>query len=205
MSAAVAISRTNANRGRPRSPAADTAIRDATFRLLTEHGFSGTTMTAIAKSAGVSSATLYRRYSCLNDVVIDALSHQVRDHRMPDLGDLSSDLRAWLKQLVSRLTHPRGARLIAALLDEAARNPDIAEALYNNVSAPLRRDVALMFERAIERGEMRADVDIELAIDLAVGPIYLRRLESVRPIDHDLYNRLADMVLAAIGTNQEHS
>lgn len=201
----VATAETAGLRGRPRSRAADRAILDATMRLLGEGGFAGTTMTAIARSAGVSTATLYRRYSSRESVVIDALSRQIEHHRMPDTGALDSDLRAWLRFLIKRLTHPSGARLVAALLDESTRNSEMAIALYEHVSRPLRDDVSAMFERAIDRGEMRSDVDLELAIDLAIGPIYLRRLESVRSVDAGLADRLTDMVLGAVATQPSDS
>ena len=185
-------------RGRPRSEAADNAIITSTLRLLVTQGLAGTTMAGIARDAGVSTATLYRRYATRNDVVIAALTSDAQTQTFPDTGSLEGDLRGYLRALSDRLTDERGARILTALLDESSRDESLAEALYTNVSVPGRRGVAIMFERAIERGEMRADIDIELAVDLAVGPLYHRRLEPMRPIDPALPDRLCDLVLLAV-------
>ncbi len=186
------------SRGRPRSRDADRKILDATISLLIQSGFAGTTMAAIARSAGVSTATLYRRYGNLTEVVIASLAARSERQSVPDTGSLADDLRKFLGALCQHLSNPENTRLLTALLDEAARNPQLAQALYDSVSAPSRVNIATMFERAIARGEINPEVDLELVIDLAVGPIYLRRLENVRPIEHDLADRLTALVLAAL-------
>jgi len=131
--------------------------------------------------------------------VIAALASHVESHPVPDTGSLEEDLRSYLQDLAERLSNELGTRLLPALLDEARRNPGLAAALDEHVSSPARREVFSMFERAIERGEMRPDLDLELIVDMTAGPLYLRRLEPIRPIDDGLPGRIADLVLAAIG------
>ncbi|MEP1123187.1 MAG: TetR/AcrR family transcriptional regulator [Ilumatobacter sp.] len=196
---------TEHSRGRPRSEAADQAILTATLRSLASVGFAGTTMSGIAREAGVSTATLYRRYDGIIAVVIDALASQSPDRPVPDTGSLRHDLALYLDRLTAFLASRRGGSLLSALLDEAGRNPELADALYVNISRPARDHLATVFLRAIERGEARGDLDVDLAIDMAVGPLYVRRLEAVRPFEPDLPVRLAHMVAAAVQSERPDS
>lgn len=184
--------------GRPRSGAADSAIVAATLESLISVGFGGTTMAGIARDAGVSTATLYRRHDGLVDTVIAALASHTSKTPVPDTGDLGDDLAIYLEQLRRRLRSKRGGSLLSALLDEAGRNPELATALYDTISRPARQGLATMFERAMVRGQMRDDVDVELASDLAVGPLYLRRLEAARPLSSELPRQVADLVVRAV-------
>ena len=182
--------------GRPRSAEADRAIHRALMKSLIDHGFAGTSMTGIAKSAGVSSATVYRRYNNLDDLIIGALAQQVEIYQVPDTGSLETDLRAYLRDLNGELSQGLG-RLLPALIEEASRNKTLADAMDEHVSGPGRRDLIAMFERAIERGEMRPDIDLELAVDLASGPLYIRCLGRVLPLTDKVADQLADLILAA--------
>ena len=170
--------------------------------LLSERGFAGLTMLALAKEAGVSMATLGARYEDRDAAVVGALHLLVQRLDVPAKGTLDTELRAWLGVLNDQLNEPRSTRLISALLDEATRNPVIAQALNTGVTAPVRTDLKNMFERAVARGEMRADVDLEVAVDLTVGPIYLRHLESVRPTGDAFIDEHAGLVLAAVSVDR---
>lgn len=183
--------------GRPRSAAADKAINRAVVKSLIDHGFAGTSMTGIAKSAGVSTATLYRRFNNLDDAVVTVLAEQLDSYQVPDTGNLATDLRAYLEDLAAQLSHGLG-RLLPALIEESSRNKTLADAIDTNVSGPGRAAMITMFERAIERGEMRPNIDLELAIDLVSGPLYIRRLGGIQPLDAAAAHQLADLVLAAL-------
>lgn len=188
--------------GSPQEPSrneiADDKILFAVIFLLSQRGFAGATMLAIAKEAGVSMAALSERYPDRDAVVIAALHMQLPRSEFSDTGALDTDLRAWLGFLNARLRVPERTRLIATLLDEATRNPAIAQALHEGVAGPLRDDLRAVFERAHTRGEIRPGVNLDVAIDIAVAPIYLRRLESFRPADDDFVDRLVELLLAAV-------
>ena len=184
--------------GRPRSEAVDKAIIEATLHSLLEAGFSGTTLSGVARNAGVSTATIYRRYQNLDEVVIDALVSLADQHPVPDTGSLDSDLRSYLHELASRLNDELGSRLISVFLDEVGRNQDLADAYTNHISEPGRDGLRTMFARAVDRGEIRADSDLDMLIDLTVGALYYRHLEQVRTVDDGLADRIADVVLAGV-------
>ncbi len=184
--------------GRPRSEDADRAILDATIDSLVTDGFSGTTMAGIARAAGVSTATLYRRWSCLTEVVVAALARLRSTMEPPDTGSLDGDLRELARMLVQRLTRTRETALLSALIDQTRRDPDLALAISTSVFGPTRQAIGDMFRRGVVRGEVDPDVDVDLAIDLVLAPMYLRGLATgrrYRPADAD---RLAALVLRAV-------
>ena len=86
----------------------------------------------------------------LAGVVIDALARTKDPGRPPITGSLAHDLRAYLTHLCKRLSNPESNRLMTALLDEAARDHALSIALYESVSAPSRRSISKMFQRAID-------------------------------------------------------
>lgn len=184
--------------GRPRSEEAERAILDATMASLADAGFSGTTMAGIARDAGVSTATIYRRWSSLSEVVIAALTRQRAELVFPDTGSLADDLRLLTRQMVHQLTNTPEVAVLTALIDQARRDPDLAAAVAEAVIAPAREAVGAMFRRGIERGEVDPDVDIDLAIDVMTAPLYLRSLTTqrrLRPADAD---KLAALLLRAV-------
>lgn len=183
--------------GRPRSQAADQAILSAALESLSDVGFAKTTMSGIARRAGVSTATLYRRYHNLDDVIVASVAGLVDAQPVPDTGSLFEDLRGYLKTLADWLAGEIGTRVIPALLDEAHRNPDLAQAIRTFIGAPAREDLTTMFGRAIDRGEMRPDIDLDLVIDMCTGPFYIRRVGPGRPIPAGMTDELAHLVVAA--------
>lgn len=196
-------------RGRPRSEAADLAISRATLHLLATEGLESTTMAAIARSAGVSTATLYRRYASRSDVVVDALSRGSESLAVPDTGSLSSDLRVYFTNLIQDLTDEHGARIIRALLDEAQRDPVLANAVDTNMAAPARKGLLHILRRAQTRGEISRRFDTEVVADFALGPIYHRWFQALRPLDDEFREGLIQLITAALvdGTqvNQEQN
>jgi AcrR family transcriptional regulator len=98
--------------GRPRDPALDEAIIQATRARLVCDGYSRMTLGDIAADAGVSRPTLYRRWASKLELVADALDYGFRKQR--DQYDIDlSDLQ------------PRGALIEAVRrLDPAYFNPD---------------------------------------------------------------------------------
>ena len=165
---------------------------------LADVGFGGTTMAGIARDAGVSSATLYRRWSNLHEVVVAALARQRAVLRYPDTGSLAEDLRQLARQVTRQLTRTPELAVLAALVDETRRHPELAAAVADTVIAPARDAVAAIFRRGIDRGEVDPDVDVELAVDLMTAPLYVRGLTTgrrPRPVDAD---RLAALVLRAV-------
>ena len=162
--------------GRPRSPEADVAILRATLELLAEIGYATLSMEQVRIRAGVGKATIYRRYSCLDELVRAAINHLSYEPSAPDTGSLVGDLQAMADASVANAERTEGGELWLRLLAEAASEPDLNAICYARLVEPGRRVLRRIFAQAIERGEIRADVDVEIAIDLLIGGQVYRRL-----------------------------
>ncbi len=187
-----------AHRGRPRSIEADQAIADATLDLLAEQGWAGLTMNGVAQRAGVSTATLYRRHSCKEDLVCAAVTARSEDRTVVDTGSLEGDLRAKLTELVERMRGD-GGRMIEGIIGEAVRNPRLAEILRSSAFAAGREDFKRIVDRAVDRGEIERPKDVNLVVSLAVGPLFHRFLITGEPVTPRVVDVLVPMLLAALG------
>ena len=162
--------------GRPRSTAADTAIVGATLELLLEEGYRGMTMEQVRSRAGVGKATLYRRYGSKQELVADAIRHLNQDLPVPDTGSAHDDILAVARSVLAAAARVGAATFIPRLLAESAGDPEMHAIFYANLVAPRRAVMAGVLRRGIERGDLRADLDVELAIDMIAGPWMYRLL-----------------------------
>ena len=172
-------SRTAADRrppGRPRSERSHLAIVQATLELLAEVGYARLTMEQIQRRAGVGKATIYRRWTSKPDLVKDAIQHFSAELPVPDTGSLKGDFEAIAAALVAIARDRDSALLMPRLLAEASRDPELHAIFYAQLVEPRRRVARIALERARDRGELREDVDLELAIDMLAGPIIYRFL-----------------------------
>jgi AcrR family transcriptional regulator len=185
-------------RGRPRSLEADAAIRRATLELLRSEGFGSLTMASVAARAGVSTATLYRRWSSKVDLIVGALAAQSAELTVPDTGSLEGDIRAVLSDFLrARRRSADEDRLLAGLVSEMAHNPELAESVRETLIQPRRRAMAAMLERAETRGDCRAGVDHDLVMDLIFAPLQHRVLITGQPVTQRLVDALVDLVVRA--------
>ena len=184
--------------GRPRSAEADEAIHEATVELLANDGYAGLTMSGVANRAGVSTATLYRRWSSKLELVVDVLAAGAEESPVPDTGTLEGDVRALLQGFVERTRTTQSTAIMAGLIGEVERNPELAGALRSTIIGPRRAALNEVFHRARDRGELRTGVDIGIASDLLFGPLYHRLLVTGEPVTARVADKLGDLVLAAI-------
>jgi AcrR family transcriptional regulator len=188
--------------GRPRSAASTQAILDATLALLAEQGFTGMSMDEIARRARAGKDTLYRRWPSKVALVIDAIdSLAVEQVLVPDTGELRQDLLSFVTDSIELLTTTDFGRIVAGLVGEGARNPEFAEA-FHGFWASRRRAGRQVLERAVARGDLRPDTNLELGLDLVIGPVFYRLLVSGAALDRGFASELVEhalQVLAAPG------
>ncbi|MFJ4876957.1 TetR/AcrR family transcriptional regulator [Streptomyces sp. NPDC088745] len=168
-------------RGRPRDAALDRALLEATLEVLYEKGYGGLTTSAVAKRAGVSTATLYRRWKSKDDLVVGTAVRWAHDLGPgEDTGTLSGDLTALLTDKARTLDGP-GGRLLHVLIGESAHNRALAQVLDDAVVQPVRDRAGALIERAVGRAEIPPVADPHVLADLVVGAMVSRVFLTPRP------------------------
>lgn len=184
--------------GRPRSAAADSAIMQATLELLLDTGYRGLTMEQVRARAGVGKATLYRRYGSKEELVAAAVRHLNQHIPVPDTGNVRDDILAVAGSVLAAAARVGAATFMPRMLAESAGDPEMHAIFYENLVAPRRAVMAEVLRRGVERGELRRDLDVELAIDMLTGPWVYRMLISGGRMPTVDPQRLLDAVLAGI-------
>jgi AcrR family transcriptional regulator len=142
-------------------------------------------MDAVAERAGVSKATIYRWWPTKETLALDALYTEwaaVQPYPR-DTGSLRGDLLALLRPWTRLVRSRPYARVITALLTEAQTDPVFAAEYRQRLVEPRRDQARAVFRRAMERGEIPASTDIEVAVDLVYGPLWHRLLHGHLPLD----------------------
>ena len=184
--------------GRPRSERAHRAILQAANELLESEGFAAVTMEAIAERAGVSKATIYRWWPNRAGVVMDGfLSTVTSEVPFPHTGHARGDIRVHMRRLAEAFGGKMG-RTVAALIAEGQTDPELAEALRSRWLSVRRAEAKEILELGIERGELRDDIDLEVAVDVLYGPIYYRMLVGHAPLEGDFGDALADHIFSGL-------
>ncbi|MBV9207378.1 MAG: TetR/AcrR family transcriptional regulator [Actinobacteria bacterium] len=189
-----------AGRGRPRSQEADRAILTAAVGLLAERGLAAMSIEEVAARAGVGKATIYRRWPSKGLLALDAFVASFREEQpLPDTGTLRGDLLAALHAWVRAVTLTPAGPMLTGLIAEAQHDPELRGAWRDRVLGPLRGQYRLMLDRAFARGEMAADVDRDVVLDLFFGAAEHRLLLGHLPMTDDFIARVVDVILAGIG------
>lgn len=181
----------------PRGEAARRRVLRAALELLADEGLSGFTMDAVAQRARASKATVYRRWSSRTELLIDALPLAAPVLVPPDSGDLRADLLELLVELHAALRNPPMARMLAAFVDAAERDPEL-RSLHADLTNRQREPFRQVLAAARTREEIADAVDLELAIDLLAGPLFFRRFITHHETGVDELAPLVDAVLVML-------
>ena len=192
----------------PRKPAGAAVLRPdkteaivaAFYEELAESGHERLTMDRVAARAGVGKAALYRRWPSKQKMLaglVAVLGDGSSDHQY-DRGSLRADLVAYLRDGAKVLADPLVQRVIPYLIAQARSAPDLVEA-FRELPGPTRDDGRAILRRAIDRGELPEDADVEIALDLATSPLLVHAIFIGQPLPARYAERLADAVLRALG------
>jgi AcrR family transcriptional regulator len=174
-------------------------ILRAALDVLADDGMPGFSMEAVARRAGASKPTLYRRWNSASALLVDAMDAQFRPLPDVDTGDLRADLITLLTGFAASLTDVRFPRLMAAFIDAAERAPALAE-MHGRLTDRRREPLARLLVRAAQRGQITPSLDVELVVDQLAAPFFYRRFVAHRPIPGDMPGAVVDAVLAAYGS-----
>jgi AcrR family transcriptional regulator len=167
-------------------------VHQAITELILEGGVDACTFSAVAQRAGVERSTLYRRFPDRWDAIIDTWLATAEAEVMPKLqGSLAKDLKSVLGRLVTTLESPLGPALLTFAADLRTKSGND----YTREFFDRRIDqLAPMFDAAIERGDLPADVDREALFTFAAGPIYFRLFIASRTVDDAFIDGLVDSI-----------
>jgi AcrR family transcriptional regulator len=182
--------------GFERDSGKDRALLEATIAVLREKGYGGLTTAEVAKRAGVSTATLYRRWRSKEDLVVGTAARWAYDlEPAEDTGSLRGDLLSLLRDKLATLNGP-GGHLIRALMGEAAHNGALGEALSTVFIQPLRTRLTTVLGWAVDRGEIHPVESPAAIVDLVVGSAVSAAFFTKRP---DAAEELLPLLLRALG------
>jgi AcrR family transcriptional regulator len=183
--------------GRPRDPEVDEAILSTALRMLGEAGYARLTMDQVAARAGVGKASLYRRFPTKESLVLEAIRHRHEHDRpdVPDTGSLYRDMLGYLRALIRyRQAQAEGLQAVAS---EVMVNQELAAEFRRRVAGGLLAGFRTIVGRAVERGELPPETDVELLAMLPLALVHHLRLLGGEPVDERQAKRIADQFFAA--------
>lgn len=185
-------------RGRKRDHTRDDDILNSTLDVLAEVGYGGMTMDMVAARAVAGKATIYRRWSSKEDLILDAVAHmkrkQVDLESLPNTGTLRGDLLALFKpQSIEEGEHK--LNIMTGLASMLSANQGLAEAVNTAIVEPWAVAHRIFMQRAIERGEISEFADIKTASQIIPSMAAYRALIQRKPFEKEFLINLIDGVL----------
>jgi AcrR family transcriptional regulator len=184
--------------GRPRDPALRDAILMAAQELLDEGGMTAVTIEAVARRAGVGKPTIYRLWPNAPAVAMAAFLEKASPPAAAAAeGSPVAALRAQLAAIAAAFAERTG-RNVKAMIAASQGETELAKAFRNQFIAASRAEGRDLLQRAIRMGELRADLDLEVTLDLVYGPLYYRLLVGHAPLDRGFTEALLDQALPGL-------
>jgi AcrR family transcriptional regulator len=169
-------------------------ILRATRELIDERGPGQVGIDDIAERANVGKQTIYRWWRSKTALILDSLEDIAEaELRFPDTGTTREDMRLEMAQVSAAFRGPMGA-VVREIIAAAQGDPAVAEALRDGLFAARRRHAREALRRGIDRGDVRADIDLEAAIDALYAPIWLRLIIGHAPLNRQTAGTIVDVV-----------
>jgi AcrR family transcriptional regulator len=162
--------------GRPRDSSLDSTVLESVLHAIEDHGLSGLNMDDVANRAGVSKATIYRRWDSKEDLVVGAIACLADSVVLDVTDDTRHDLVALVTLMGSFMHEMPGGSVFPWLVGEVAAGSELGKRYLEDVIAPRRAVVAQVIGEGVDRGDLRPDLDVELAVDMLLGPVLVRTL-----------------------------
>jgi AcrR family transcriptional regulator len=177
-------------------------ILDAALELLVSSGYDRLTMDSVACAAKASKATLYRRWDSKAELVVDALARGKGTPQLEpvDTGSLRGDLIAAACNR-GGISDERVLSVMASLITVLHRDKEFADAFHERFLSLKVRQSREIYERARARGEIAADVDLDL-LGCTLAAVILHRAFVLRlPVDDETVLRIIDQIVIPAATH----
>lgn len=194
-----------------RSETSRRAVLTAAFELAAEVGYAKLSIEGIAARAGVGKQTIYRWWPSKGAVLFDAFlmfttgepgeeggGESVEEAALPDTGDVEADLKTVMFATVDELNDPRYDRTMRTLSIEIAHDADLAALYAERLNRPMRELKKRRLRAAQEAGQLAADLDLDVAVDLLWSPLLVRWLHREGPLTHEYAAALVETALGGM-------
>ena len=187
--------------GRKHDHTRDPEILEAALDVLAETGYDGMTIDMVAARAKAGKATLYRRWSSKGELVVDAVAcmKTVNLETLPDTGTLRGDFVAMIKT-GSIEDSQRKLKIMTGLLSMLSKDPELSDSVLSSIMEPRVAANRIILRRAVERGEISADTDVESIAVISQAMATYRVMILRKPVDREFILSVLDtIVLPAVG------
>ncbi|GAA3141754.1 TetR/AcrR family transcriptional regulator [Nonomuraea roseoviolacea] len=178
------------------------AILEAARALIGEVGYGKVSIEAIAARAGVGKQTIYRWWPSKGAVVFESILALSQDAEggevaLPDTGDLEADLKLVMRATAAEFADPAFDAPIRALTMEIVNDPGLAAQYHERLAGPLDEAKKARLRAAQEAGQLAADADLDLVLDVLYSPLHRRWLHRSGPLTPEYADALVDVTLRA--------
>ncbi|NEA23038.1 TetR/AcrR family transcriptional regulator [Actinomadura bangladeshensis] len=185
-----------------RSERSRQAVLAAARELVSELGYAKVSIEAIAARAGVGKQTIYRWWPSKGAVIFDsflALSEGEDEDgvRLPDTGDIEADLKTVMRATVAEFADPAFEAPVRALNMEIIADPALAEAYREKLAGPVDEAKKDRLRSAQRAGQLAADADLDLVLEVLYAPLYRRWLHRSGPLTPQYADALVETTLRA--------
>jgi AcrR family transcriptional regulator len=186
-------------RGRALDATRDVALRESALGLLAEIGYDRLTIDSVAARAHSSKTTIYRRWSGKAELIVDALNCRKGSSAVPDTGSLCGDLEAIAKSSTST-DNQFDAQVMIGLISALARDAELRQVFRERLIDPRMAGFKQVFERAVARGEVSKDRNLDLLVSLFPAIVIHHLLISGEVPEADFAEQVVRDVLLPLAT-----
>ena len=183
---------------RPRSEAARRRLIDAALEIVATDGVTAVTADAVARRSGVAKTTLYRHFGSTDGLVFAAVADSVTAQAPPDTGTLRGDLEVIHRRYLHAASSQQNRELFAWMVAKSIQSAENRE-LFRRVRVQPRGPTTVAVQRAIARGELDADIDVDMAMHVVQGPLISQRIVDNSDVSESDLGRMLDMTVRALG------
>ena len=185
---------------RPRSEEARRGLIDATLAIIATDGVNAVTADAVVAASGVAKTTLYRHFGTTDALVFAAVDDSVATQEPPDTGSLRGDLEVIHRHHLEVASAVRTRELFTWMIARSLESFEHRQR-FRSVRAQPRGSTTIALRRAIERGELPAELDLDLALHLIQGPLISQRIVDDREVSDEELEAILDATLLALGVD----